>query len=298
MTRKKKLLAAACVLLCASVCAQSVTFKVAWKKEAEKLVRYSIGGSTKIITDERSPYAITADVGSTLTLSASAREWWTHSLRQEGVGLGKKLGGRGFTVTADLDGETFYIDADLDTIGSLQLGKGQYGFPMGESTADVKAWADEKGHSLADLQDSVKQDNVKGTERTYNSYLLDKPIMTADPTFTISDMAILGDWMKVEVFARTNEALADDSDNAVNLYDVNGALYLQTSETLDGLATAEKRLLARENLSGLPDGETAMTYVGGDGTYVVDDGKAYVTLKRANIGKFVTVRLGSKPGVE
>lgn len=64
------------------------------------------------------------------------------------------------------------------------------------------------------------------------------------------------------------------------------------------LAAAEKRLLARENLSSLPDGETAMTYVGGDATYVVDGGKAYVTLKKANAGRFVTVRLGSKPDVK
>lgn len=288
------MLAATCVLLCAAAAAQSVTFRVSWTKEAEKLVRYRLGTSQKIITDERSPYAITADVGDTLILGASAGEWWTHGLRQEGVGLGKRLG-KGFTVTADLDGETFYIDASLKTIEALQLRvAGQYGFPKGESTADVKAWADRNGHSLTDLQNSVKAE----PERTYNSYLLDKPIMTADPTFTISDMAVMGGWMKIVVFARTNEALADDRDNAVNLYDVNGALYLQTSETLDGLATAEKRLLTRENLSGLPDGETAMTYVGGDATYVVDGGKAYVTLKKANDGRFVTVRLGSKPGVE
>lgn len=290
------MLAAACVLLCAAVCGQSVTFMVEWKKEVVTKVYYKLdGGSQKFITDEQSPYRITADVGSTLMLGAGTPRpsWWTLSYRHpklEGLKAGDDI-----TVTADLDGTTFSIDADLNTIEGLHLiVAGQYGFPKGESSADVKDWADRHKHSLADLQSSVKA----APERTYNSYLLDKPIMTADPTFTISDMAILGDWMKVEVFARTNEALADDGVNAVNLYDINGALYLQTSETLDGLATAEKRLLARENLSGLPDGETAMTYVGGDGTYVVDGGKAYVTLKRANAGKFVTVRLGSKPGVE
>lgn len=66
-----------------------------------------------------------------------------------------------------------------------------------------------------------------------NSYLLNMPIMTNDPMLKISDMKVVGDKMKLEVFARTNESL-DDSTNIVELTKINGALYLQTSDKWGG----------------------------------------------------------------
>lgn len=121
---------------------------------------------------------------------------------------------------------TFTIGFRLKTIAELGLDRS--GFPKYESTDAVMSWA--KAQKNDSESGYVPKDLKKNW--AYESYLLDKPLMTNAPTFKISNMLVVGDKMQLEVSARTNESFSNVTDNIVDLAEINGALYLQTSETL------------------------------------------------------------------
>ena len=316
---RKKSLVAVCALLCAAACAETVNFWVSWDVKTFTTVSYSKNGvKNNIPKGTNPPYKLTANVGDKISFTANLGSAWYDGYNVEDPVSGKKLDpGEVITMANAYSGKTFMIvTGDLKKIEDLGLyvntnnppyyysdrGFTRLIFNEPKHTEPVKTWAEKEkkswngtvikeSYTLSRLQKAVS-DNP---ERTYNSFLLDAPLLDVDPTLTISDMQIVSNKMKVVVSAHLN--VDDPAKDRANLKDINGTLYMLTGETLEALEDAKKDWTLHFPLTyeeAYLKEQEARDHFSADRTYTVAGGKAYVTLDMTNVSNFVRIMLDTK----
>lgn len=221
----------------------TVDFTLQWDQFVSS-VTYTIGGDKKELTKEEvaaKKKVLKVDEGAKVTVNATAADWY-----KVWAGTGE------FTVETNMVNQIKTREANMSELDIES-------FPTNTtaSASEVKTWADGKTISL---------DALKNNEYAYDSFLLGTDLLTADPVLTIDDVTVADGMMTITVAAKKG---ATDGGASIDLDSFNGALYVNTGDTLGSMKE--------------------VVVILSDDTF---DGKLTVTLKS---GKFAQVKIGAKP---